>query len=164
MSIAIYPGSFNPITFGHLDLIERGAKLFSRVVVGVCKEIKKSTILPAELRMEMMKASLSHLNNVSVLLFDGLASDFAKEQKGTCFLRGARDVGDFAYEEDLAKANFTLSHIETLFLSASPLYKHHRSSWIRDIARSKPEYLNKFIPKKALDLYLAFLAISPYGS
>ncbi len=164
MSTAVCLGSFNPITLGHLDIINRGAKLFSSVIVGICKDIKKDTIIPEQLRLEMTQASLAYLDNVTVLLFDGLACDFALKNKADVFLRGIRDAGDFAYEDDLANMNFSLCQIETLFLNASSQYKHHRSSWIREIAKERPQHLSHFIPKEALSLYLPYLATSSPSS
>lgn len=158
MNIAIMVGSFNPMTLGHVDIIERSAKICSKLVVGIYIHPKKPSSIPKDLRLKMAKLSLKHLENVSVLLFEGLAVDFAKKHSGNIFIRGVRDSNDYLYECDLAEINKAISGIETLFLNTSPSYKHYRSTWVRDIAKNNPLMLKTFVSKEALPLYLEFLS------
>jgi pantetheine-phosphate adenylyltransferase len=115
--IAVYPGSFDPITNGHLDLLQRALKIFDRIIVAVAKNPVKKTLFTIEERMEMIRISLQDHPHVSIDTFDGLLVDYAKRQNARAILRGMRAVTDFEYEFQLAMMNRRLEpEIETVFL------------------------------------------------
>ena len=133
---AIYPGTFDPITNGHQDLIERASKLFSHVIVAVAVNINKTVLFSLEERMRLAKSVLSGLENVDVISFDTLLVDCAEQYGAQVVLRGLRAVSDFEYEVQLAGMNRRLSrNLETLFLTPAEEYSFVSSSIIREIAR-----------------------------
>ena len=105
MKTVIYPGTFDPITNGHIDLVERAARLFERVVVAIAYSEKKTPLFPLAERIDLCETSLSHLNNIEVCGFSNLLTDFAKSKNARCVLRGLRAVSDFEYEFQLANMN-----------------------------------------------------------
>lgn len=132
----MYPGSFDPITTGHIDLIERCAKMFDHVVVAIMVNEKKSGTFTMSERLEMAHECLSHLSNVEVVIGEGLTIDFAEKQACPILIRGIRAVMDYENELQLATSNRVLNEtIETLFLVASPKYSYISSSVAREIAR-----------------------------
>lgn len=132
---AIYPGTFDPITNGHLDLIERGAHLFSELVIGVAESVAKRPFFSQETRIELIREAVSHIPNVSVKGFNGLLITFAKEVDAHVILRGVRAVSDFEYEFELAGMNKKLSpNIETIFLTPSESVLFISSSLVREVA------------------------------
>lgn len=134
--IAIYPGSFDPITLGHLDIITRGSRLFDHVVVVVSRNPGKSPLFSVEQRMEQVRLSVAHLTNVEVDSFDGLTVNYARSRQAQVLLRGLRVLSDFEKELQMAHTNKTLSQdIETLFLSTSTEYSFLSSSLVKEIAR-----------------------------
>ena len=134
--IAIYPGSFDPITLGHLDLIRRSSRLFERVIVAVLRNPNKRPLFTVEQRLEQIRLSTKHLPNVGVDSFDGLAVEYAQMQQAQVLLRGLRAVSDFEIELQMAHTNKTLStQIETVFLATSNEYSFLSSSVVREIAR-----------------------------
>ena len=135
MSKAIYPGSFDPITNGHIDIIERSAKIFDKVIVGVLVNYTKDPLFSPSERVEMIKGVVGHLPNVEVLEFGGLLVDFAHEQNCNILVRGLRVITDFEYELQLAQTNKIISpDIETVFLSSSLKYSYLSSSIVKEIA------------------------------
>lgn len=131
----IFPGTFDPITNGHRDLIERAARLFGTVVVGIAENKRKSPFFSLDERVSMTKTVLSHLGNVEVCGFGTLLMDFAKKNGATAIVRGLRVVSDFEYEFQLANMNRRLnSEIETLFLTPAEQYSYISSSLVREIA------------------------------
>lgn len=131
----MYPGSFDPITIGHVDLIERCSKMFDQVVVAVMGNDEKSGTFDMEERLEMIQSAIAHLHNVEVLIGDGLTVDFALSHDCRVLVRGIRAVMDYEYELQHATANRVLNEtIETLFLVASPKYSYISSSVARTIA------------------------------
>jgi pantetheine-phosphate adenylyltransferase len=134
-TIAIYPGTFDPITNGHIDLVERAACLFDQVIVAVAEKTAKTTTFSADERVEMARDVLANLDNVMVYNFDTLLVDFAKKHHAQVILRGLRAVSDFEYEFQLAGMNRRLAPgIETLFLTPSEQYAYISSSLIKEIA------------------------------
>jgi len=134
--IAIYPGSFDPITLGHLDIITRGSRLFDHVVVVVSRNPGKSPLFSVEQRMQQVQLSVAHLTNVEVDSFDGLTVTYARSRHAQVLLRGLRVLSDFEKELQMAHTNKTLSQdIETLFLSTSTEYSFLSSSLVKEIAR-----------------------------
>lgn len=135
MSHALCPGSFDPPTVGHLDIITRASVLFDRVTVGVIRNSTKTAILQAPERVEMLKLCVAKLNNVEVISFEGLLVDCVKEIQATVVVKGLRAVSDFDYELQMAQMNRQLSKVETLFLSTNPGQSFLSSSIVRDLAR-----------------------------
>lgn len=133
---AIYPGSFDPITLGHLDIIERGCRLFEHVIVAVLQNPNKSPLFTVEERIKLIQTSLPHVPNVSVTSFGGLTVNFAHQQASQVILRGLRVLSDFEMELQMALTNKTLAEdIETVFLAASNEYSFLSSSVVKEVAR-----------------------------
>ena len=135
MKTAVYPGTFDPITNGHTDLVERAARLFDRVIVAVAKSPGKTPAFPLEQRVDLATEVLRHLPNVEVRSFDCLLVDYLRQQQGQVILRGLRAVSDFEYEFQLASMNRQLApEVETMFLTPSEHYSFVSSSLVREIA------------------------------
>lgn len=156
MKIAIYPGSFDPITNGHLDLIQRGLLLFDELVVAIADNPNKEAFFPGAERLEMVKETVKDEKRVEVLLFTGLLANLAKERKACAIIRGVRAVSDFEFEFQLALMNRKLApHAETVFLIPSEKYTYLSSNLIKDIARFDgdiacfvPEIVNRKLKEK----------------
>lgn len=135
MATAIYPGTFDPATLGHIDLISRAAKLFDEVIVAVAENQGKAPLFSLEERVSMLKDSINELGNVRVIGFNNLLMDCAREQKANTILRGLRAVSDFEYEFQLASMNRHLDpSIETTFLTPSENYAFVSSTLIKEVA------------------------------
>lgn len=134
--IAVYPGTFDPITNGHLDLVERAAPLFERLVVGVAESPSKRPALPLELRVELAREVLARFDNVEVRGFDSLLAHFVSSVGAGVLLRGLRAVSDFEYEFQLASMNrHLIPDVETLFLTPADQYGFISSSLVREVSR-----------------------------
>ncbi len=134
--IAIYPGSFDPITLGHIDIVERGAKLFEKVIVAVLSNPSKKPLFTVEKRIEQITECTKHIANVEVDSFIGLTVDYAKLHRGGVLLRGLRVLSDFEKELQMAHTNKTLnSEIETVFLATTKEYSFLSSSIVKEIAQ-----------------------------
>ena len=145
---AIYPGTFDPITNGHVDLITRGAKIFHRLVVAVALNREKRPLFSAEERVRLARDAVGHLSNVEVIGFDCLLVRCAEKCGASVVLRGLRAVSDFEYEFQLAGMNRRLSpSLETLFLTPADQYIFLSSSMIRDIARYGGD-VSAFVPEQ----------------
>ena len=135
MKVAVYPGTFNPITNGHTDLVERAAGLFDRIIVAVGTSRQKNNSLSTEQRVELAAKVLSHLTNVEVTAFDGLLTDFVRQRDANIILRGLRTVADFEYEFQLVGMNRVLDpSIETVFLAPVEHLSYISSTLVREIA------------------------------
>ena len=135
MKIAVYPGTFNPITNGHTDLVERAARLFDKIIVAVGTNRQKSETMPAAQRVELCQQVLAHLGNVEVTAFDTLLTDFVKSCNSHIILRGLRTVADFEYEFQLVGMNRILQpEIETVFLAPAEHLSYISSTLVREIA------------------------------
>lgn len=135
MNIAVYPGSFDPITNGHLDIITRGAKTFDKLIVGVLVNVDKKGLFDIEERVELIKRVTANLPNVEVISFNGLLVDFLKEQNANVILKGLRAFSDFEYEFQMALMNNKLNpNVETLFMMTSADYSFVSSSAIKQVA------------------------------
>ena len=131
----IYPGTFDPITNGHVDLTERASRLFDKVVVAIAYSEKKTPLFSLEQRVELCRSSLSHLDNVEVVGFNNLLIDFARSQGSSCVLRGLRAVADFEYEFQLANMNRAMyPEFESVVLTPSEHLSYRASSLVREIA------------------------------
>ncbi|HEY6612055.1 MAG TPA: pantetheine-phosphate adenylyltransferase [Pseudomonas sp.] len=145
MNRALYPGTFDPITKGHGDLIERAARLFDEVIVAVAASPKKNPLFSLDKRVELAEAVTAHLPNVRVLGFSNLLAQFAQQQQANVLLRGLRAVSDFEYEFQLANMNRQLApQVESLFLTPSEQYSYISSSLVREIAALGGE-IGKFV-------------------
>lgn len=152
--IALYPGTFDPITNGHLDLIQRASKLFDRVIVAVAQSRGKNPLFDVSQRVQLAEAVVSNLKNVEVCGFSGLLVDLAKEKQAKILLRGLRAVSDFEYEFQLANMNRRLDpDVESVFLTPSEQFSFISSSLIREIAALNGD-VSQFVPievQKALE-------------
>ncbi len=144
--VAVYGGSFDPITRGHLDIVERGAKIFDQVIVAVLVNLRKEPLFTVEERMDFIAQATSHLQNVTVDHFPGLLVDYMKEKNAGFIIRGLRAVSDFESELQLASMNRELDHeAETIFIPTHHEYSYLSSSIIKEIARHRGD-VSRFVP------------------
>jgi pantetheine-phosphate adenylyltransferase len=154
--IAIYPGTFDPITNGHVDLIERGLRIFDEIIVAIAENPKKAPLFTVEKRVKMASEAVKGLSNVKVEPFDGLLMDYAKKKGASAVIRGLRAVSDFEYELQMALMNRRLvSEVETVFMMPSEEYSYLTSSIVKEVASLKgtvkglvPEVVEKEFRKK----------------
>ncbi len=136
MRIAVYPGSFDPITNGHLDIIERASKIFDKVIVGVLNNNSKNPLFTADERVMLIEKVTGNLQNVEVSCFDGLLVDFASHHNANVIIKGLRTVNDFEYEFQMALLNKTLNgECETMFMMTNSKYSYISSSMVKELAR-----------------------------
>jgi len=146
--VAVYTGVFDPVHFGHLDVIRRGSKIFDRLVVGVGINPDKASVFTLEERVELVKRVAADLSNVEVFPFEGLAVRFVRGVGARVMLRGLRTLSDMEYEFSMSLTNVVLDpDLETVFLMASEIYSHLSSTLIRQIATLHGE-LEKFVPRQ----------------
>lgn len=146
MTIAIYPGSFDPITNGHLDILKSGAEIFDKVIIAVSYNHNKAGFLSVEERVELIKKSVFDIKNVEVDFFEGLTVEYAKRKNADVLLRGLRTSFDFEYELQLSQANNALyKDLKTIFLITKPEYNFISSSMVREILINKGDISN-FVP------------------
>lgn len=149
---AIYPGTFDPLTFGHLDVIERASVLFGSIIVAAAISTSKQTLLSIEERIEVISNSTKHLKNCTVERFDGLLVDFARQKNAGVIVRGLRTISDFEYEFRMALTNRKIAeNIETVFLMPSEEYSYISSTLVREIAKYGGD-ISGFVPPEALRL------------
>ncbi len=138
MRIAVYPGSFDPITNGHLDIIERASKIFDKVIVGVLNNKNKKPKFTSDERVMLIRTVTKHLDNVETASFDGLLVDFARENSASVIIKGLRTVNDFEYEFQMALLNKTLDNdCETMFMMTNSKYSYISSSMVNELAGYK---------------------------
>ena len=136
MSTALCPGSFDPVTLGHIDIIERSSRHFEQVIVAVIRNPQKTqSLFTLEERQEMLAECTAHLPNLRIEFFKGLLVDFAREHGADAIVKGLRAVSDFDYELQMAQMNQRLSGIDTFFLSTSPKHSFLSSSLVKEVAR-----------------------------
>jgi len=156
--IAVYPGTFDPFTYGHLDLVQRASKICSKLIVAVARNTTKNTLLDVNERLEVCSAVIGDLDKVKVVEFDGLLIDFVHAVKGQVILRGLRAVSDFEYEFQLAAMNRSLApDIETMFLTPSEKFSFISSSMLKDVVKlggKVDEYLHQLAIQKIQDKLL----------
>ena len=144
--IVLYPGTFDPVTNGHCDLIERASRLFDKVIVAVAISAGKNPLFTVEERVALVEQSIKHIENVEVCGFSGLLVDLAKEKNANALLRGLRAVSDFEYEFQLANMNRHLSpDLESLFLTPSEKYSFISSTLVREVASLGGD-VSEFVP------------------
>lgn len=135
MATAVYPGTFDPTTNGHMDIVERGARLFDRLIVAVAERPEKEPLFPVRARVQMLRACCKHLNNVSIEPFGGLLVEFARKRKADTIIKGLRAVSDFENELQMALMNRTLADgLDTMFLMTSADFLYLSSSIVKEIA------------------------------
>lgn len=147
MKTAIYPGSFDPITKGHLDVLKRAADIFDKVILVVSVNVNKKSFLSLDEKLMLIKESCKDIPNVEIDSFDGLTIEYAKKRNANVLIRGLRAVSDFEYEMQLSQANSALcKDIHTVFLITKPKYNFISSGTVREIALMKGD-VSKFVPE-----------------
>ena len=150
MKRIVYPGTFDPITLGHIDLVERASKLFDTVVLAVANSEKKQPMFKLDERMELCREALNHLPNIEVCSFTGLTVELARAQKCEIILRGVRTVADYEYELQLANMNRALAPgLETVFLTPGESLSYVSSSLLREIASMGGD-VSRFVPTNVM--------------
>ena len=142
---AVCPGSFDPVTYGHLDVIERAASRFDRLVVACLRNAGKSPLFDLEQRLDLLRTVTAPFGNVEVAAFEGLLVEFCRERGIGIVVKGLRAVSDFEYELQMAQMNRNLGDVETLFLTTSPLYSFLSSSLVKEVARFGGD-VSDFVP------------------
>lgn len=144
--IAVYPGTFDPITLGHIDIIERSCRVFDKVIVTLAINPKKTLLFRPEERKEMVEKAVEHIPNASVVVFDGLIVDLATKSGASAIIRGLRAISDFEFEFQMALMNRTLAEkIDTVFFMPHEKYTYLSSSIIKNVASFEGN-INKFVP------------------
>ncbi|MCI8280479.1 MAG: pantetheine-phosphate adenylyltransferase [Lachnospiraceae bacterium] len=152
MKKAIYPGSFDPVTFGHLDMIERSAKVVDQLIVAVLRNNAKNPLFSTEERVSMLEEMTKNIPNVAVQSFDGLLIDYAKSVGATIIIRGLRAVTDFEYELQMAQTNRIVEPgVDTLFLTTSLEYAYLSSTIVKEVASYGGD-ISHFVPKQLIEL------------
>lgn len=157
MRRAACPGSFDPVTNGHIDIIERASHLFDEVVVAVGVNKSKNRLFTPEERIEMLEEACSGFSNVRVASFDGLLTDFCKAEQVVAIVKGLRAVSDFDYELQMAQMNSSLAAIETVFVPTSPEYSFLASSLVKEVATFGGD-VSSLVPPRVLERLTARLA------
>ncbi len=135
MKIAVYPGSFDPITNGHMDIIKRASKIYDKVIVGVLNNMSKKSLFSPQERVEMIISEARDIKNVEVLSFDGLLVEFARKNGASVIVKGLRTVADFEYEFQMALLNKALdTEVETIFMMTDSKYSYISSSMVKELA------------------------------
>ncbi|MEZ4874414.1 MAG: pantetheine-phosphate adenylyltransferase [Flavobacteriaceae bacterium] len=140
MNRAVFPGSFDPITLGHIDIIERGLLLFDEIIVAIGINAEKKYMWPLEERKKFIEKAFEGNPKIKVASYEGLTADFCKEVNAKFLLRGLRNSLDFSYEKSIAQNNVQLAGIESVFMVSSPEVSHISSTIVRDIARNGGDY------------------------
>ena len=150
MRIAVYPGSFDPITNGHLDIVKRASRLYDKVIVGVLNNSSKKPMFSSMERKEMIDENIKDMPNVTCDVFSGLLVDFAKQNGATVIVKGLRTVADFEYEFQLALLNKALNpEFETMFMMTDSKYSYISSSVVKDVAKYNGE-LDGLVPQNVI--------------
>lgn len=151
MRRAIYPGSFDPVTYGHLDIINRSSKIVDELIIGVLKNKAKMPLFSVEERVKMLEDVTKDLPNVRVVPFDGLLVEFAKEMDAQIVIRGLRAVTDFEYELQMSQTNHKLEpQVETMFLTTSLEYSYLSSTIVREVAAFGGD-ISRFVPEAVIN-------------
>lgn len=158
MRTCIFPGTFDPITYGHLDVLQRATRLFDRIVIGVARNPGKGPLFTAERRVELILPSLAALPNVSVKIFDGLLVDFAEDEGAVAVIRGLRAFSDFEFEFNMALMNRHLrASVEAVFVMPNENFSYTSSSLVKQVARHGGD-VAKFVPPNVAEALSAVYA------
>ncbi len=157
MQRVVCPGSFDPVTNGHLDIIGRAAGLYDEVIVAVLINVTKHSLFTVDERVEILGQVTSHYDNVKIDRFHGLLVDFCATNGITAVIKGLRAVSDFEYEMQMAQMNYRMAKVETLFMTTNPLYSFLRSSLVKEIARYGGD-VSGLVPETVLGLLRERLA------
>jgi len=150
MKIALFPGSFDPITIAHVDILKRALPLFDKIVVGIGLNSSKQGFLTAEKREEIVRSVFTSDDKIEIQPYEGLTVDFCRKVKATYMVRGIRSVADFEYERAIAQINQTMMpEVETIFILSKPEYSAISSTIVRDILRNGGD-VSSFLPKEAM--------------
>jgi pantetheine-phosphate adenylyltransferase len=150
MKIALFPGSFDPITIAHVDILKRSLPLFDKIVIGIGLNSSKQGFLAADKREEIVRAVFAGDANIEIQTYEGLTVDFCKKINATYMVRGIRSVADFEYERAIAQINQTMMpEVETIFVLSKPEYSAISSTIVRDILRNGGD-VSSFLPKEAM--------------
>ena len=157
MKRAIYPGSFDPVTFGHIDMIERSAKIVDELVVAILVNRAKNPLFSVEERVSMLEEITGHVQNIRIMSFKGLLIDFAQEVDASIIVRGLRAVTDFEYELQIAQTNRIVNdRIDTVFLTTSLEYAYLSSTIVKEVASYGGD-ISHFVPEQLIDrIYAKF--------
>ena len=151
MAISLFAGSFDPVTYGHLDIIKTSASMFDKVIVAIGVNESKSSFIPVSQRLKLITGCVKDIPNVEVCSYEGLTVDFAKQKNATVLIRGIRNSKDFEFEQELAQINSKLhSGIQTVYLIAKPEYACVSSSAVKEIYANGGD-LSKFVPQNVID-------------
>lgn len=150
MHIAVYPGSFDPVTHGHLDVVSRSAALFDQVIVAVLTNDSKTSLFDVDERIEMLSRAVTEFPNVDVSSFSGLLVDFCAEREATAIVKGLRPGGDFDNELQMAQMNASLTGVETVMLPTRPQWSFVSSSLVKEVARFGGD-VSRLVPSYVLD-------------
>lgn len=155
--IAIYPGTFDPITYGHIDVIERASKIFDQIIVVIAKNTKKTTLFDEAERLEMVKHCIQHIPNADVELHRHLTTEFAINHKAIAIIRGIRAITDFEYETQIALMNRKLApEVHTILMIPHEKYTYLNSSIVRELAlysKDTSEFVPEFVANKLIDKF-----------
>jgi len=146
----VYPGSFDPVTNGHLDIVSRAARLADELIVAVLRNPNKTALFSVDERLEMLREVTKELDNVRVAKFKGLIVDFCKTNDVSAIVKGLRAVSDFDYELQMAQMNYNQAGVETLFVSTNPLYAFLSSSLVKEFAKYGGD-VTSLVPESVLD-------------
>ena len=146
MKKAIFPGSFDPITIGHVDIVKRGIRVFDEIIIAIGDNTDKKYMFPKEKRVEFVKQTFNNYDNIKIESYDGLTVDFCKKNNIEFMIRGLRNPADFEFEKSIALTNREMTDIETIFFLTSPENSFISSSIVRDLIRNNGDY-KLFIPK-----------------
>jgi len=147
---AVCPGSFDPVTNGHLDVIQRASSRFDRLLVACLRNAGKQPLFDLDIRLALLNEVVADLDNVEVAAFDGLLVDFCRERGVSVIVKGLRAVSDFEYELQMAQMNSHLGNVETFFMTTSPIYSFLSSSLVKEVARFGGD-VTDFVPSAVVD-------------
>lgn len=140
MKRVVFPGTFDPITLGHLDIVERALPLFDEIIIAVGVNADKKTMFSLQERLDFIKETFKETDNIKVKSYSGLTANFCQEQNAGFILRGLRNTTDLNFEQPIAQTNFAMAQVETIFLVCKPEVSNISSTIVRDIMRNNGEY------------------------
>lgn len=146
---AVFPGSFDPITLGHIDIINRALPLFGELIIAIGVNTEKKYMFSLEERMRFIEEAFKGIDNVKVKNYSGLTAEYCREQKAQFIVRGLRNTADLSYEQSIAQTNLAIAGVESVFLVCSPEFSNISSSIVRDIARNAGNY-STLVPDSVL--------------